>query len=100
MQAKGTTVNIAPPMRSGRRPKRSDDQPTSGRRISAAMLNDAIEIPTPVSSAPSASLANCGATGRTIPAATKKARVAAASATKAGVISFSGPDIETHDRRR
>ena len=54
------------------------------------MLNDAMAIPTPVSSAPSASLANVGATGSTMPAAMKKASVATASATKPRVTRRAG----------
>ena len=54
------------------------------------MLNEAIETPTPTRSAPSACSTKSGATGRTIPAAMKNARVAAASATNAGVTSRAG----------
>ncbi len=88
--ASATTVRKPPPMRSGRRPNRSDAQPTTGRIRRAAMANAPIAIPTPIESAWSGPAANREATGSTVLPAVKNTSAAANSAAKAGVRSRDG----------
>ena len=70
----------APASSSGRRPYRSDAQPTTGRMASAARAKAPIATPAPAASAARRVVANGAATGSTIPPAPKNASVAANSA--------------------
>jgi len=63
------TVSPAPPIKSGRRPNRSDDHPTMGRSASDAMAKEAKTIPTAIVSPARRSSTNRGVIGRMIPPA-------------------------------
>ncbi len=78
-------VMTPPRSNNGRRPNRSDAQPTTGRSARAAIENAPMLRPTPVTSAPSGPAANRVATGSTVPPAVKNARAAAQTARNAGV---------------
>ena len=80
-----TTVSSPPSTSSGRRPKRSEAQPTTGRRARAAIAKAPIEMPTPVASACSGPAANREATGNTTLPDVKNTSAAANSAANAGV---------------
>src|SRR4051794_15460209 len=74
--ASAPTVREPPTINSGRRPNRSDAQPTTGRKARAATEKTPIAIPTPAGSAPSGPAANRDDTGSTVFPAVKNPNAA------------------------